>query len=240
MNEDIYCIDIHKICDVKGLLHVYFIDINNILVACNKLKLDFCRDLYGREDVIGKNISELLSPEELGSTKNYYLENMEIIKSGLPKQYYNTWVIKDLYRLELLTFRFPISNKEGKVMGILTVSHFMNKFSLQKAYQCGLSKRETECLFYLLDGCTAKEIAVALHLSHRTVEGYIENMKNKLGCSTASELIVKVLQNEISEGINSRLAKNILLNNKLHSPAKQNIANSEFHSILLDSFPLHG
>lgn len=74
MNKNAYCVDIQKLCNVKGLLHIYFIDVNNIFVACNKLKLDFCRDLYGRADVIGKNVSELLASNALESVKGYHQE----------------------------------------------------------------------------------------------------------------------------------------------------------------------
>jgi DNA-binding CsgD family transcriptional regulator len=51
-----------------------------------------------------------------------------------------------------------------------------------------LSKREQECLKYLLQGKTAKEIGAALSISYRTVESYIESIKNKLGCWSKNEL----------------------------------------------------
>ena len=51
-----------------------------------------------------------------------------------------------------------------------------------------LTKRETECLYYLTKGETIKEIAIHLHLSPRTVEDYLNNIKSKTGCSRRSEL----------------------------------------------------
>ncbi len=46
-----------------------------------------------------------------------------------------------------------------------------------------LSPRELQCLTLAAKGFTAKESAKALELrSFRTVEGYLENAKNKLGC----------------------------------------------------------
>ena len=51
-----------------------------------------------------------------------------------------------------------------------------------------LSKRENECLKWLLRGLSAVQIGKKIHLSPRTVEFYIENVKNKLGCSTKQEL----------------------------------------------------
>lgn len=71
-----------------------------------------------------------------------------------------------------------------------------------------LSKRESECLFYLLRGKTAKEIARALTLSHRTVEGYIENIKFKLCCRTKTELIGKA----IDQGLLTIIPMSILPN----------------------------
>ncbi len=56
-----------------------------------------------------------------------------------------------------------------------------------------LSSRQSECLFFLLRGKTAKQIAKILNLSFRTVEEYIEQMKIKLNCSTKSELINKAI-----------------------------------------------
>jgi len=51
-----------------------------------------------------------------------------------------------------------------------------------------LSRREKQCIQLLLAGMSAKESAKALKLSHRTVEFYFENIKNKLFCSTKPEI----------------------------------------------------
>lgn len=52
-----------------------------------------------------------------------------------------------------------------------------------------LSPRELESLFFLLRGKTAKQIAENLRLSKRTVESYIEQIKNKFGCQNKAELL---------------------------------------------------
>ena len=52
------------------------------------------------------------------------------------------------------------------------------------------SAREVDCIRLLCQGFTAaKQMAKILHLSHRTVENYIANIKNKLNVSTKSALI---------------------------------------------------
>ncbi|MCE5319073.1 MAG: helix-turn-helix transcriptional regulator [Parachlamydia sp.] len=58
---------------------------------------------------------------------------------------------------------------------------------LQKA--ASLSIRERECLKYLLMGKTAKETALQMKLSFRTVEYYFENIKDKMSCFSKRELI---------------------------------------------------
>ncbi len=58
-----------------------------------------------------------------------------------------------------------------------------------------LSPREIECLFHILRGKTMKETAAILSLSKRTVETYYENIKNKFGCFTKSELLLQAIQN---------------------------------------------
>lgn len=52
----------------------------------------------------------------------------------------------------------------------------------------GLSKREIECLNYLSNGKSAKEIGSLLNISNRTVEAHIYKIKHKLHCTKTSQL----------------------------------------------------
>ena len=51
-----------------------------------------------------------------------------------------------------------------------------------------LTKREVECLFYVLRGKTAVHIGRALDISTKTAESYIASAKVKLGCKNKSDL----------------------------------------------------
>lgn len=51
-----------------------------------------------------------------------------------------------------------------------------------------LSAKEKTCLKYVFKGFTAPQIAQALELSERTIEHYMESIKNKLDCHSKSEL----------------------------------------------------
>jgi DNA-binding CsgD family transcriptional regulator len=59
-----------------------------------------------------------------------------------------------------------------------------------------LTSRERECIKLLIQGKSAKETAVILRLSRRTVEFYLENIKNKLSCSYKHEVLALARQFE--------------------------------------------
>jgi DNA-binding CsgD family transcriptional regulator len=76
--------------------------------------------------------------------------------------------------------------------------------------QDGLSKRESECLFYWTRARTMKEIARMLNISHRTVETYIENIKLKIKCTNRSDMIDYAIAN----GYLSYIPESVLQNSR--------------------------
>lgn len=56
-----------------------------------------------------------------------------------------------------------------------------------------LSKREQEVLLYVCKGFSARQAAEELGLAYKTVEHYIENIKNKLSCYSKADLVQKGL-----------------------------------------------
>ncbi|OJX12817.1 MAG: hypothetical protein BGO77_04950 [Caedibacter sp. 37-49] len=52
-----------------------------------------------------------------------------------------------------------------------------------------LTKREFECLSWLSEGMTAKEMAIKMNISHRTVEQYVKSIKEKTHLYKRSQLI---------------------------------------------------
>lgn len=108
-------------------------------------------------------------------------------------------------------------NSEGKVVGVIShaievinqnlleVTQLLIKSDISGQthyYSIGkennkflLTNRESECLFYLIRGKSAKSIAKILNISFRTVEVYLENLKIKFNCKTKSDLIEQAIQN---------------------------------------------
>ncbi len=68
-----------------------------------------------------------------------------------------------------------------------------------------LTPREAQCLFFFLRGKSVKLIARYLHISPRTIENYMENLKYKFGASNKFDLFDKAIQagfmNVIPEGL---------------------------------------
>lgn len=75
---------------------------------------------------------------------------------------------------------------------------FSSGFSHQETY---FSKREKDCMYFLIRGKTAKETAQLLGLSPRTVENYLSNIKIKLNVYSKSELIDKIFEMNLPESM---------------------------------------
>lgn len=61
------------------------------------------------------------------------------------------------------------------------------------------TKREAECIFWMMHGLTIAETALKMYLSPRTIEYYVKNMKIKLGCASKKRLIEKVMQTSLMD-----------------------------------------
>jgi len=62
--------------------------------------------------------------------------------------------------------------------------------------QCNLTQREREVLEYLLHGMSSREIATRMNLSRSTVKTFLRLIMLKMGVSSRSAIIVKVLMTE--------------------------------------------
>ena len=121
-----------------------------------------------------------------------------------------------------LTYKRPLQGQGRKLLGVLGLSFILQKTSTllnlfdqinliippalakkikvlsydrtDKLPEKELTKRQIDCLYHLVLGKTAKEIAIILSLSNRTVEHHIELIKDKYHCTSRSQLIEMALQ----------------------------------------------
>ncbi len=81
------------------------------------------------------------------------------------------------------------------------VIEFLNKKSLAKNTKSGfsisLTAREIDVLELICNQMTTAEIAEALYISPRTVEGHRKNMLSKLNCKNTAGLVVYALENNL-------------------------------------------
>jgi DNA-binding CsgD family transcriptional regulator len=119
-------------------------------------------------------------------------------------------------RYDVMSFKQPLYDRYNTVIGIFGLSFILNaqneflislittKLALnQTLHDCiyqknelkkyKLTARQLDCLYYLVQGKTAKQIANLLQLSYRTVEHHISAIKTKYRCGSRSELIEKAL-----------------------------------------------
>lgn len=128
---------------------------------------------------------------------NFYINNLELLKNFTEYFYEqsNDLIKKATKNLITLTPTVKKSNQAIQICKSIDSSSikelFPKKVHSNKpiSQSVPLSPREMACVKYLLKGKTAKEIANFLHLSYRTIEYYLENIRGKTGCRNKYELI---------------------------------------------------
>lgn len=95
---------------------------------------------------------------------------------------------------------FNTLNNEIKVLMAITNKNFdsrqlpisQDKTIFKNGKAIHLTEREAQCLHYLSQGKSAKETSTMLHISQRTVEFHLNNVKEKAGCRSKLELLTKL------------------------------------------------
>ena len=141
---------------------------------------------------------------------NEYLKTKRTNKSSQKRFVWND-VLDEVRRRKAKGQRANILSDTDKESETTRVSackrHLRNKNSFIR-YKLGaeygntyFTKREAECMKWLLTGETHRSIAVILKLSPRSVEYYVNNMKTKLGCRTQCQLIDLVRASEFMKNV---------------------------------------
>lgn len=99
-------------------------------------------------------------------------------------------------RLKRISIKKAITSSQTGLSYILgqTIDYGQIQYNRIKA---SVTKRELECMGYMFRGYTAKEIAVQLVLSPRTVETHFNNLRAKLGIQTRRELTQMAIENDL-------------------------------------------
>lgn len=120
---------------------------------------------------------------------NFYLSNLSLLESF--KSYFHDKASSLVNKSQENKIIIPSSMKPNfQGLEISKDKSLANENRLRL-----LTPREKECLCFILRGKTAKEIAGLMSISFRTVEFHIMNIKEKLNCSSRSQLIEYSIDN---------------------------------------------
>lgn len=200
--------------------HIGWKDVNRSYLGANKALLESI-GVRHPEDFTGQTDEEL-APLFVEDNSVYIEQDLRVLKGDKISIVHRNSKTNDIFLLE----KSPIFNNENIIRGLIfycrpwhkadifhILSQFDNKLDLGiQSYTLShqhnkfkLTERECECVFLLIRGKTAKEIAAMLSLSKRTVESYIENIKNKMNCQNKAEILVKAISNGYQNQIPSSL-----------------------------------
>ena len=161
-------------------------------------------------DLIGLTDFDIKS-EMVDFADRYIEQDKEVLNSGI-QQHIDIGRYPDGDLQIHFSTKKMLLDKDNEVMGTIFTCITLNSSLLNFLYhnlvvdtgpgfytigghfkQYNLKPKESKCLFYLIRGYTAKEIAKKIYISPKTVEYHIEQLKNKLSASNKSELIEKAI-----------------------------------------------
>ncbi len=205
-------------------LMVYFVGFDASYVDANHFirltNIPGNQGYYSDKDLKGAPFSNIFKKETV-QMLSYENNNLLNTKKLTIYEEIDTRRLDDL-SFSSLSFKFPIFDSKDKIIGVFGISALTDKLvfkeaeslaiSMERIIQTGLlspsknilpgfhindvyfSQQEIKCLRLLIAGKTIKLIGKHMSLSPRTVEYYLDNIKQKLNVKTKSELIEKVLQ----------------------------------------------
>ena len=202
--------DILALC-ASDAVHVFWKDKESRFLGCNDIQARLIQTNFGSVDFIGRDCMDLCVPKE---ALMLMTNDGEVVKNSNIKLF-----AESFYGRECLSLKSQLKDSANNIIGTFGAAFYFDEIALAKAVsvinrlnflsqqqlssvmRCViannsnylLSKREKECVYYILRGMSAKEIGKVLNISHRTVETHIEHIKSKLSCQTRSQVVNKIL-----------------------------------------------
>ena len=185
-------------------------DVNRHYVGANKalLAVKGVSDVY---EIAGKT-DEDLAPGSIEENEIYQQQDLRVLNGSEISTVHFDMKNNEVFLLD----KRPLMDQNNVVTGLIYHCHpyhqgeifrmlrqFDEKLHLHTQHytlqdhhnKYELTNREFECVFLLVRGKSAREIGVLLSLSKRTVESYIENIKNKMDCQNKAQVLVKAVLN---------------------------------------------
>lgn len=196
--------------------HFFASDLNGKLLMANDLTAGLCQ-ADSASALIGQNFYPILYKISRKIEADIAITNtIGAINTNTPHVFYETCLGR-----ECLCIKTRLLNSHGSIVGaggialyhdevaVKDLAMLLNKLIysnlafdktkrehiLDTKHTNKLSLREQECADYLIKNMTYREISLQLGISCRTVEKHVENIKNKLECSSRLAVVNKILLN---------------------------------------------
>lgn len=156
-------------------------DLNLRYVACNQNFADYhnCKQVT---DVIGLQDADFINMSS--AELNFHRHNDARILQGETM----TSTHQADNGLYYSFIKKPLFDTRHKIIGLMFQCHMLQMAYTANPFQ--LSPRELQTLQLVAKGFSSSKIGQQLKLSARTVESYIENIKNKFGVRSKAEMVI--------------------------------------------------
>jgi len=171
---------------------IYTKDKNGIYIQSNTHH----KTEIGTDGIIGKSDYELFEKQTAHQLRQ---NDLEVFNTGMQRYYIETvnnpsnqnektlyLTIKKIQKQQQQSLLHGISINVSKVHKNL-LNHYL-KSTQASDEDIELTNREIQCLSWMSQGKSTKEIALIIGVTAKTVEFHINNAKTKLGCYKASQL----------------------------------------------------
>lgn len=199
----------------SGACNLYFFHGDSLIVKNNETNANLCG--YDSEKQLnGKRLHEIPWLPKACAFSTIQ-NNQQVMQSNRILVLDEEITLFEL-NFQFLSIKLPWYNELNQIIGVFGCSVVFDKPSIAHPFgkiiqalfnlnevqsikaasnhcilEAQLTKREHDSLELVMMGKTAKEIGIALNLSTRTIEKYLENIKQKMHVKTKSELIEKAL-----------------------------------------------
>lgn len=141
--------------------------------------------------------------KQADNMQNFYIENIELLKD-----------FTAIFNMSMADIIVPKNDNLALYKNFKSQNHSLDDYELKKikefiratpikkypiiagAEEVFLSNKELECVHLLALGKTAKQIALGLEASPRTIEKHLENIKSKINCGN-KEIIIQIYKNSL-------------------------------------------
>lgn len=187
-------------------------------VGCNEREARFT-GFQSPDDMLGLTDFDLQC-DARESAKSFRQQDRQVLATGQSITILNIHTYADHFNHMFVTEKSAIKEDDNHNVGVMAVSteithtniakflfasvlddkhRYGNSVSLSKLlvaeYDQSLTEKDTEVIYWLLRGKTARETAVILHKSVRTIEHRLDKLKQKYNCPNKAALVAVCIEN---------------------------------------------